>query len=195
MKTVTAENGAKARDSKSQIHAKKLDAKSNGSKTHGSKPNGRKSALSEANGAKVRRDGNVLLSTLIAFKRGNFSVRMPVDQTDLEGKIADALNDVLEINQKMVSEFERISRAVGKDGKITQRASIGSVTGAWADCVEIGEQSDWRSGAAIHRSSARDRRGGQRRSLAEHGARSRRPAAARRVPAHGARGEHHGASS
>ena len=36
----------------------------------------------------------------------------------------------------MVSEFERISRAVGKDGKITQRASIGSVTGAWADCVE-----------------------------------------------------------
>ena len=89
-----------------------------------------------ANGAKARRDANVLLSTLIAFKRGNFSVRMPVDQTDLEGKIADALNDVLEINQKMVSEFERISRAVGKDGKITQRASIGSVTGAWADCVE-----------------------------------------------------------
>ena len=36
----------------------------------------------------------------------------------------------------MVSEFERISRAVGKEGKITQRASIGSVTGAWADCVE-----------------------------------------------------------
>ena len=51
------------------------------------------------------------LSTLIAFKGGNFSVRMPVDQTDLEGKLADALNDVLEINQKMVSEFERISRA------------------------------------------------------------------------------------
>ena len=61
---------------------------------------------------------------------------MPVDQTGVDGKIADALNDILELNQKMVSEFERISRAVGKEGKITQRASIGSASGAWADCVE-----------------------------------------------------------
>ncbi len=128
MKSVTAENGARARSSKSDARAN--GAKSNGVKTAGSKP------LAAANGAKARRDANVLLSTLIAFKRGNFSVRMPVDQTDLEGKIADALNDILEINQKMVSEFERISRAVGKEGKITQRASIGSVSGAWADCVE-----------------------------------------------------------
>src|SRR6202011_4514547 len=44
--------------------------------------------------------------------------------------------EILELNQKMVSEFARISKAVGKDGKITQRASIGSVTGSWADCVE-----------------------------------------------------------
>src|ERR1700683_1079483 len=124
MRSVSVENGAKTRGSK-------VASKSNGSKGHGGKL-----AAGVANGAKARRDANVLLNTLIAFKRGDFSVRMPVDQTDLEGKIADALNDVLEINQKMASEFERISRAVGKDGKITQRASIGSVTGVWADCVE-----------------------------------------------------------
>jgi len=79
---------------------------------------------------------NVLLKTLIAFKRGNFSIRMPVDQTHIEGKVADVLNDILDLNQKMVKEFARISKVVGKDGKITQRASIGSVTGSWADCVE-----------------------------------------------------------
>ena len=50
-------------------------------------------------------ESNVLLKTLIAFKRGNFSARMPVDQTGLAGKIADALNDILELNQKMVSEL------------------------------------------------------------------------------------------
>jgi HAMP domain-containing protein len=115
MKSVTTENGVQMR---------------------GSKANGSKTVKNGNHAAKARRAANVLLNTLIAFKRGNFSVRMPVDRTDLEGKVADALNDVLEINQKMVSEFERISRAVGKDGKITQRASIGSVTGAWADCVE-----------------------------------------------------------
>ena len=136
MKSVTAENGVQTRGVKAS------SSKANGSKaakngSHGAKANGTASrSTNGAEGAKARRAANVLLNTLIAFKRGNFSVRMPVDQTDLEGKVADALNDVLEINQKMVSEFERISRAVGKDGKITQRASIGSVTGAWADCVE-----------------------------------------------------------
>src|SRR5580698_2214543 len=79
---------------------------------------------------------NVLLKTLIAFKNGDLSVRMPVDQFGLEGKIADTLNEVLALNQRMVSEFDRISRAVGKDGKISQRASIGSATGAWADCID-----------------------------------------------------------
>src|SRR5580658_10434513 len=88
------------------------------------------------NGASKTQDANVLLKTLIAFKKGSFAVRMPVDRTGVEGKIADTLNDILELNQKMVHEFDRISRAVGKEGKIAQRASIGSVTGSWAECIE-----------------------------------------------------------
>src|SRR5579862_704197 len=94
-----------------------------------------KAVQTEKNGSKTR-ETNVLLKTLVAFKRGNFSVRMPVHETGVAGKIADTLNDILELNEKMVSEFARISKAVGKDGRITQRASIGSVTGAWEDCVE-----------------------------------------------------------
>ncbi len=142
MKSVTVENGAQARASKSngssKLNGSKTDGKAQRGKPAPSKaPTVKNGAIATAaEGAKARRAANVLLNTLIAFKRGDFTVRMPVDQTDLEGKVADALNDVLEINQKMVSEFERISRAVGKDGKITQRAYIGSVTGAWADCVE-----------------------------------------------------------
>ena len=38
---------------------------------------------------------------------------MPVDKTGIEGKIADTLNDILELNQKMVSEFARISHSGG----------------------------------------------------------------------------------
>ena len=98
-----------------------------------------KAAQAARNGSKKaepKNESNVLLKTLIAFKRGDFSVRMPVDETGVAGKIADALNDILELNQKMVSEFDRISRAVGKEGKIAQRASIGSATGGWAECIE-----------------------------------------------------------
>src|SRR5271169_2354301 len=88
-----------------------------------------------SNGTSTR-EANVLLKTLIAFKNGNFSVRMPVDQTGVSGKIADTLNDILDLNQSMVREYERISRAVGKEGKINQRASIGFTSGDWARCFE-----------------------------------------------------------
>jgi HAMP domain-containing protein/signal transduction histidine kinase/CheY-like chemotaxis protein len=82
------------------------------------------------------REANMLLKTLIAFKKGNFRARMPVDLLGVDGKIADVLNDILDLNQRMVNEFDRISRSVGKEGKITHRASIGSTSGDWTRCFE-----------------------------------------------------------
>ncbi|HLX63733.1 MAG TPA: HAMP domain-containing protein [Planctomycetota bacterium] len=73
-----------------------------------------------------------LLNALVELKKGNFSVRLPVSWTGLEGKIADTFNEVIELNQRMANELERMSRVVGKEGKITQRASIGHVSGSWA---------------------------------------------------------------
>ena len=48
-------------------------------------------------------DANQVLATLIAFKKGDFSVRMPVNQIGLAGKIADVLNDVFELNENMAN--------------------------------------------------------------------------------------------
>ena len=81
-------------------------------------------------------DTSVLLKTLIAFKDGDFSARLPVDRTGIAGKIADTLNDIFKLNARMASEFARISGAVGKEGKINQRASLGSASGDWAECIE-----------------------------------------------------------
>ena len=81
-------------------------------------------------------DTSTLLETLVAFKEGDFSVRLPVDRTGSAGKIADTLNDIFKLNQRMASEFARISSVVGKEGKIGQRASLGSVSGDWAACVD-----------------------------------------------------------
>ncbi|HXE64616.1 MAG TPA: HAMP domain-containing protein [Bryobacteraceae bacterium] len=82
------------------------------------------------------REANILLKTLVAFRKGNFRARMPVDLVGVDGKIADALNDILDLNQRMVNEFDRISRTVGKEGKITHRASIGSTSGDWTRCFD-----------------------------------------------------------
>src|SRR5882724_7464121 len=76
-----------------------------------------------------------LLRVLVAAKKGDFSARLPVEQTGLAGKIADTLNDIIEMNERMTLELERISAVVGKDGKITQRAVINGASGSWASCV------------------------------------------------------------
>ncbi len=80
-------------------------------------------------------DTTVLLSALTALKKGDFSVRLPLHWTGLAGKVADSFNDVVELNQRMARELDRLSRVVGKEGRITQRASLGDLSGSWADSI------------------------------------------------------------
>src|SRR4051812_2546454 len=61
---------------------------------------------------------------------------MSMDQSGTDGKIAETLNEILELNEKMTREFSRISNAVGKEGRINQRANMGNHGGGWAGCVE-----------------------------------------------------------
>ncbi|MER3587824.1 MAG: hypothetical protein C4322_05565, partial [Mastigocladus sp. ERB_26_1] len=77
-----------------------------------------------------------LLRTLSAVKKGDFSARMPIDQTGMAGKIADTLNDIIEQNERLTAELQRIGNVVGKDGKISERASLGNVRGGWSACVD-----------------------------------------------------------
>jgi HAMP domain-containing protein/signal transduction histidine kinase/CheY-like chemotaxis protein len=98
-------------------------------------------ALANGNGnghAEVERglDKRKLLAALTALKKGDFRVRLPADLTGLDGKIADTFNEVIELNQRMANELERLSRVVGKEGRLSQRAGIGSLSGAWADSID-----------------------------------------------------------
>src|SRR5438128_4910120 len=88
---------------------------------------------SQSNGNEL--DNGQLLAALMAFKRGDFSARLPEDWTGVPGKIADTFNSVIETNQRMARELERLVHAVGKEGRIGQRASIGHVSESWADII------------------------------------------------------------
>jgi HAMP domain-containing protein/signal transduction histidine kinase/DNA-binding response OmpR family regulator len=80
-------------------------------------------------------DTTALLTALTALKKGDFSVRLPMTWMGLAGKVADTFNEVVELNQRMARELDRLSRVVGKEGRITQRASLGDVSGSWADAI------------------------------------------------------------
>ncbi|MCA1855337.1 response regulator [Massilia oculi] len=80
-------------------------------------------------------DVKLLLTTLMALKKGDFSVRMPSDWTGVSGKIADTLNDIIETKQKVVETVTDVSRVVGREGHLTQRADLPGVVGGWATII------------------------------------------------------------
>jgi HAMP domain-containing protein/signal transduction histidine kinase/CheY-like chemotaxis protein len=81
-------------------------------------------------------DTKSLLTALAALRKGDFSVRLPLDWTGVAGKVADTFNEVIELNERMANELERISRVVGKEGKINERASVAAVSGSWKDSLD-----------------------------------------------------------
>ena len=101
-----------------------------------------------------------LLDALLAVKRGNDTARLPLDWPGVAGKVADAFNDVVELNARKRLELARLSRVVGKEGKLKERASLGDVTGFWRELGGVHQLADRGSGASLQRGGARHRRGG-----------------------------------
>jgi HAMP domain-containing protein/CheY-like chemotaxis protein/signal transduction histidine kinase len=81
-------------------------------------------------------DARLLLKVLSDFRKGDFTTRLPSEQTGLTGKIYDALNEVVDMNERMAKEFDRVANVVGKEGRIRQRASLSMGTGSWAACID-----------------------------------------------------------
>jgi len=87
----------------------------------------------DKNGAGI--DSKVTLQVLAAVRRGDFSVRMPADWSGSAGKVAAALNSIIESNERLEREIRRLSRHIGQEGQV-QHASIGQAGGAWASTLD-----------------------------------------------------------
>src|SRR5438128_7496721 len=78
----------------------------------------------------------LLLRTLNSVKKGDFSARLPVEFTGTAGKIADTLNEIIEMQERLTSEVARTANVVGKEGKLNQRAQIPNASGSWSVVTE-----------------------------------------------------------
>jgi hypothetical protein len=74
-----------------------------------------------------------LLHALQAMRFGDFSIRLPGDQTGLPGKIADTFNHIVAANERMAQQLEHVGNVVGREGKTRQRAKFGLLHGAWGE--------------------------------------------------------------
>src|SRR5687768_15623360 len=77
-----------------------------------------------------------LHDVLCAAARGETGVRLPANWDGVVGKVADAFNDLIEMNERMAREMERLARIAGKEGKLSQRLSLGDVQGFWRESVD-----------------------------------------------------------
>ena len=97
---------------------------------------GGEAALAANGNGHVSYDPRPLLAALRTLKKGDFSVRLPVEETVVGAAIAEAFNDLADLLENDTRETARIATVVGKEGRITQRANLGAATGAWADRIE-----------------------------------------------------------
>jgi HAMP domain-containing protein/CheY-like chemotaxis protein/signal transduction histidine kinase len=77
-----------------------------------------------------------VLAALLAFRDGDFSVRLPADWTGTEARIAEAFNQTIGHEDHISREVERLSKTVGKEGRLKQRMSLPGAIGGWATKVE-----------------------------------------------------------
>ncbi|MGA3169956.1 MAG: HAMP domain-containing protein, partial [Chthoniobacteraceae bacterium] len=108
-------------------------------KTNGHKENGhshqrkvRRIPLEETAETRARQ----LLAAIVAFRDGDFSVRLPADWVGTEGRIAEAFNQVISLEDRITREGRRLAVTVGKEGRLKQRMSLPGAVGEWANKVE-----------------------------------------------------------
>src|SRR5262249_48685353 len=94
------------------------------------------------NGTSSRRRQDVseqlgeFLKVMVAYRNGDFTVRLPSTWTGVLGKMSDAMNDILAVSQRRAEETVRICRVVGREGRLRQRLSVPGVAGGWADEID-----------------------------------------------------------
>ena len=86
-------------------------------------------------GEALNGETSAILAALIALKRGNSDVRLPEEWPGQAGRIAEAFNEVVELNVRTARELERLNQVVGREGKLRHRASLGNVSGFWSDSI------------------------------------------------------------
>ena len=87
------------------------------------------------NGEQSSSFSDQLLTAMLSFREGDFSVRMPNNLTGVDGKIADAFNNIVLFSDRRAKETLRVSKRVGKEGKLKQRMNVPQAIGGWAEEV------------------------------------------------------------
>ena len=77
-----------------------------------------------------------LLEALRAATAGQIDVRLSTRRQGMGKDVARAFNDFMDLSTRYNKELVRVSRAVGRDGRTTERIDMGPVQGMWVTRVD-----------------------------------------------------------
>ena len=76
-----------------------------------------------------------LRGALLAAGAGDFSVRLPGRRKGAAGEVERAFNALVERNAQLTAELARMGRVIGRDGRMTERASLAGAEGQWGEAL------------------------------------------------------------
>src|SRR5579864_782948 len=76
-----------------------------------------------------------LLRVLSLVKNGKLDTRMPVTQAGINGRICEVLNDIIDMNERLVAEISSAEMTIGKRGNLSKRIELPDARGQWAGGV------------------------------------------------------------
>ncbi|MEA2448149.1 MAG: hypothetical protein QOG63_81, partial [Thermoleophilaceae bacterium] len=125
-----------AEESKGRGGASKATGKGTAKAARRSPSRATAKAPAEQNGHVDPRLLEPLLDALISARDGEFGTRLSTRRGGVIGELNGAFNELIDQNVRMSRELQRIGRVIGREGRMTERASLGPVGGTWEESVE-----------------------------------------------------------
>ena len=73
-----------------------------------------------------------LLRVLSQVKNGKLSARMTINQAGISGRICELINDIIDMNERFMSEICTAEKIIGKRGNLSKRVHLPDAKGEWA---------------------------------------------------------------
>jgi len=83
-----------------------------------------------------KKDLQELLDALRAARDGEVGMRLSAQKSGVMGDVAKAFNGLAERREGLTDELGRVSKVIGREGRMTERAKLKNAKGSWADCVD-----------------------------------------------------------
>jgi HAMP domain-containing protein/CheY-like chemotaxis protein/signal transduction histidine kinase len=83
-----------------------------------------------------KQDLQRLLDALRSARDGETGVRLPAQKSGLMGDVAKAFNQLSEQREGLTNELARVSRVIGREGRMTERAQLKGAKGSWSESVD-----------------------------------------------------------